>query len=194
MKINMDKINLKFKIKGVIQMLLLLCFSGCVAGSTRHIPAISNFNADRYFGVWYEIARADHRFERNLTHVTATYSRRADGQIHVLNRGYNTQKEKWVEAEARASFRGSSNDAELSVTFFWPFSAQYRIIEIGDDYEYAVVTSRSLKYFWVLSREPVMAEQQLDGILERAEKWGFDTQNLIRVDQSKETKPSDQTR
>jgi apolipoprotein D and lipocalin family protein len=53
------------------------------------VTVVSNFDAQRFLGTWYEIARFDHRFERGLEKVTANYSPMDDGGIQVINRGYN---------------------------------------------------------------------------------------------------------
>lgn len=55
----------------------------------KGVTVVNNFDAKRYLGTWYEIARLDHRFERGLEQVTATYSLRDDGGINVINKGYN---------------------------------------------------------------------------------------------------------
>ena len=61
-------------------VLLLLCaflgLSGCHAaqdGDTIDNSTVSVFDVRRFMGKWYEIARYDHRFEKGMTHVTATY-------------------------------------------------------------------------------------------------------------------------
>ena len=67
---------------------------------------------------------------------------------------------------------------ELRVSFFGPFYSDYRIIELAPDYSYAVVTGSNRNYLWILSRRPVMAKEQLEMILERLKKLGFETDRL----------------
>lgn len=157
---------------------------GVRASETDHIPVVENFNADRYMGTWFEIVRSDHRFERDLTHVTATYIRTDSDTIQVINRGYHSIKKTWKETKARGKLDPESTAGEFSVVFFWPFRARYRVIELAEDYSYAVVTSNSIDYFWLLSRTPDMPEITVDEIMERAKAWGFDTESFIRVLQS----------
>lgn len=180
------------KLKGILNMMIVTAIFGAVqvqAGSTEHIPSVSGFDISRYLGVWYEIVRNDHRFERDLTHVTATYGDTGIGTFSIVNRGFNPEKSRWMSAAARGKYKVGSNLGELQVTFFWPFRARYRIIELGPEYEYAVVTSNSTKYFWILSRTPTMDSAIVNGILERAMRWGFDTARFIRVDQTSRTAP-----
>ena len=96
---------------------VLLLFSGCT-GRPDGIKPVSPFDINRYQGVWYEIMRLDHSFERGLTNVTATYILRNDGMVDVLNRGFDRKQCRWKEAHGTASFQGNKTVASLSVTFF----------------------------------------------------------------------------
>jgi len=161
-----------------------LLMSGCAA-STKHIPSVEGFDQARYAGKWYEIIRLPHWFEEGLSHVTAEYTINPDGTIQVVNRGYDAESGEWEVARAKARLAGPEDRGELKVTFFWPFSGAYRIIELDHaDYQYAVVTGDTMEYFWILSRSPVMEESLLDSLLDRARVWGFDLTQMIRVDQT----------
>ena len=65
--------------------------------------------------------RLDHHFERGLLNVTATYYRKDNGSVEVLNRGFDREKCSWKVAHGAAEFLGDPTIANLSVTFFWPF-------------------------------------------------------------------------
>ena len=86
----------------------------------RGVTVVNNFDAKRYLGTWYEIARFDHRFERGLEKVTATYSLRDDGGLNVINKGYNPDREMWQQSEGKAYFTGAPTRAALKVSFFGP--------------------------------------------------------------------------
>ena len=168
-------------------MLAILVFSvTCSASDTDHIPVVTEFDVSRFLGTWYEIIRSDHRFERGLSHVTATYLEKGPERITVINRGFNDQKSKWKESTARGYLNPESTSGEFAVSFFWPFKARYRIIELDPEYQYAVVTSNSLDYFWILSRRMTMDEALIDEILQRAQKWGFKTDQFIRVEHTED--------
>ena len=149
------------------------------------IKPIKGFDATRYMGVWYEIARLPNWFERNLVNVTATYSLRPDGRVNVLNAGYKkTAQGRKSEAKAVARFSGEPEVGHLKVTFFWPFSADYIILDLDQaDYQYAVVSGRSRKYLWILSRSPEMSPERYEALVELARQHGFDTNRLYRVPQ-----------
>jgi len=142
--------------------------------------AVKNFSLERYLGTWYEIARLDHRFERNLSRVTADYSMNDDGTVKVMNRGYNTKKARWSEAEGKARFVDETDVGKLKVTFFWPFYGAYNIIALEpENYSYALIIGNNTKYMWILAREPTLEPHVLQELLDKARKLGFATDELI---------------
>jgi len=146
--------------------------------------AVKDFNLERYLGRWYEIVRMPSSFEKDLTNVTANYSLRSDGKVKVLNSGYKDNKNgKYTEAAGRAKFFKDSNIGHLKVSFFWPFYADYIIIDLDKEkYSYAMVSS-SNSYLWILSRSPQMDREILNRLLEKAESLGYDMEKIIFVSQ-----------
>ena len=140
---------------------------------------IDSFDLDRYLGKWYEIARFDFTFERNLSQVTAEYSMNKDGSVKVVNRGFNYAKDDWQEAVGRARFRGNPTVGALEVSFFGPFYGGYNIIALDENYQYALVAGKDLNYLWILSRTPTMPSDILTEYLILAESLGFDIDNLV---------------
>lgn len=160
---------------------LLIFLPGC-ARSTRQLPAVTNFDATRYMGRWYEIARLPNRFERDMDAVTATYSLNENGSVTVVNRG--RRDGLWKSAEGRAKFAGPRDLGHLRVSFFGPFYADYKILELDPDYSHALVTSGNYGYLWLLAREPRLPDATRDRLIDHAREIGFDTNQLIHVDQS----------
>ena len=144
----------------------------------RYEP-ISGFQLERYLGKWYEIARLPARFENGLVNVTANYSSRPDGKIQVLNEGYKKTKDgKRVSAIGKAKFAGSKDKGHLKVSFFGPFYANYVIIELDKEkYSYAIVAS-SMRYLWILCRQPQIDDSLCHNLIEKARSLGFDTDRL----------------
>ena len=90
----------KYPVGGIILTVALL-LPGCT-GVPEGLRPVTGFELQRYLGTWYEIARLDHSFERNLSRVSATYTLDAKGDIRVVNRGYDTQKGQWESIEGLA--------------------------------------------------------------------------------------------
>lgn len=158
--------------------------SYCSSSIPKGAAAVKSFDKASYLGKWYEIARLDYRFERDLDHVTATYSLKKDGTIRVDNRGYNFKTYHWEESIGKAKPAGQSDEGKLKVSFFGPFYAGYNVIALDSNYKYALVAGRNLDYIWFLSREITMPVEIKEKYLKMAEDLGYETAKLVWVDQS----------
>lgn len=158
-----------------------LLLAGCL-GMPDTVKPVSGFELERYLGQWHEIARLDHSFERGLEQVTATYSRRDDGGVRVINRGYSTADGQWSEAEGQAYFVNEPDEAYLKVSFFGPFYGSYVVFELGEAYDYAFIAGANTNYLWLLAREPEVDPQLIKRFEQRARALGFDTSQLIYPD------------
>ena len=157
--------------------------TGCT-GTPAGVKPVQDFEVNRYLGKWYEIARLDHSFERGLSQVTAEYSLRDDGGVKVLNRGFSAKKKEWDEAEGKAYFVGSDDEGFLNVSFFGPFYGSYIVFELDkENYQYSFVSGPDTSYLWLLARSPTVSESVLEQFEVRASALGFDTKNLIYVEQ-----------
>jgi apolipoprotein D and lipocalin family protein len=164
--------------------LILLILCSCSAKPDLP-PTIDNFAAERYLGQWYEIARYENWFEKDLDNTSAFYSQKKDGRVEVLNKGYNPKKDKWKEANGFARLNRAPNKGLLRVTFMWPFFADYRIIHIDGNYEHAIVGSNTFKYLWILSRSPSISEDKKSELLEILKGYNYDVSKLIYPNQDK---------
>jgi len=163
-------------------VLLVLLLSSCT-GVPDGITPVNNFEVERYLGQWYEIARLDHAFERNLIKVTADYSLKGDGSISVTNRGFDNKKQHWETAKGKAYFVQDEKIAHLKVSFFGPFYGSYIVFELDDNYQYAFVTSSSKQYLWLLSRSKEIKPELKERFLAQIKSLGFATDQIIFVEQ-----------
>jgi apolipoprotein D and lipocalin family protein len=161
-----------------------LSLAGCATAPPPGVSAVSPFDLQRYLGSWFEVARLDHRFERGLSRVSATYSLNADGSVKVLNRGYNAEKGTWSEVEGRAVFTGGADTASLKVSFFGPFYGGYHVIALDPEYRWAMVIGPDPTYLWILAREPRISSDVRASLLAQASAAGVNTAELIWVDHS----------
>ena len=176
---NLKKIAIPLAL-GVLGTLL---FNSCTAKIPDGATAIQDFKSEKYLDKWYEIARFDYKFEKNLNKVTAEYSKKDNGNIEVKNRGFNYVKNEWKEAIGEAKFVNQPSEARLKVSFFKPFWSGYNVIDIDENYQYALIAGDNLDYLWILSREKTIPESYKQRFLEKAKSLGYETKNLIWVKQ-----------
>jgi apolipoprotein D and lipocalin family protein len=163
---------------------LLLFLQGGCASPPEGLSPVSGFDASRYLGTWYEIARYDHSFERGLTHAWAHYSMGGKGKIQVVNYGYDPEKETWREIRGTARLAGDPDRGSLLVTFFPPFEAGYHVIALDrEKYRWAVVAGPNRKYLWLLARTRKIDGPTRAKLVKLVEEAGYDPDGLIWVPQ-----------
>lgn len=171
--------------------LLLIIFSvlfvcNCTKTQSQMIDqtTVKELDMKRYLGKWYEIARFPHSFEKNLVGVTATYTLKEGGKIEVLNEGFkNTLDGERSKAVGKAKIPDKQEPGKLKVSFFWIFYADYYVLELDENYQYAMIGSSSDKYFWILCRTPQMEPAVYNMLLDKARKRGYNLEKLSKVPQ-----------
>ena len=137
----------------------------------------SHVDLGRYCGRWYEQARYENWFEKDMDQVFTDYGPLNNGRIQVTNYGTDPQG-NWHRARGRAEGRG---DGELIVSFVWPywwFHAPYRILYVTPGYEGAVVSGKGEEYLWLLTRDEAASPALLRQLVKEAQSRGFDTTRL----------------
>jgi len=134
---------------------------------------------NKFLGKWYEIARFDHSFERDMQKVTAEYYLQPDGKIKVVNSGYRDGKFKETIGKAKTT----DTPGLLRVSFFLNFYSDYRVLMIDKDYLYVLIGGNSSKYLWIMSRTPQLSNDILQKLINAAKERGYDTDKLIYVEQ-----------
>jgi apolipoprotein D and lipocalin family protein len=170
---------------GTFFIFVLVVF-GC-AGTTKSKPpltVVGPVDLQRYLGKWYEIASYPAWFQKGCTGSTAEYRLLADGKIQVINRCRKGSLDGPLKvSEGKAEVVDTATNAKLKVWFFWPFKGNYWIIDLSQDYQWAVVGEPSRKYLWILSRTPTMDEAVYQEILERLPQKGYDPAKLSKTAQ-----------
>jgi apolipoprotein D and lipocalin family protein len=168
--------------------ILAAVLTACATTSAKDAPELKTVpyvDLNRYIGSWYEIARLPNRFQRDCLRAIATYSIREDGDIGVYNKCYLTPDDKKTDdIKGMAWVEDKETNSKLRVRFFWPFSARYWIIDLAEDYSYAVVSEPKKRVLWILSRTKEMDAEVYAGIIDRLKKYGYDLSDLIVADWS----------
>jgi len=139
---------------------VVLPLIACAATTKHSLPplqVVSYVDLKKYIGTWYEIARFPNRFQEGCVRTSATYTLLQGGKIGVLNQcRKGTLDGEISSAKGKAWVVDKGTNAKLKVSFFWPFSGDYWIIDLGENYDYAVVGHPGRIYLWILCRKPEM--------------------------------------
>jgi apolipoprotein D and lipocalin family protein len=173
----------------LVSLAVGIALFGCTKTTTERLQlppleAVPHVELERYLGTWYEIASYPQRFQEGCTGTTATYTLRSDGEIDVLNKCRKGDLDGPEDvAEGRARVVDRDTNAKLEVSFFGPFWGDYWIIDLGPNYEYAVVGHPSRDYLWILSRTPTLDDEVYHVILTRLEEKGYPLAPLQKTEQ-----------
>ena len=165
----------------------IFCFTA-FAGSSLPLDTVDYVDLDRYLGKWYEIASFPQKFQKGCTATTAEYSKRKDGDIKVINEcRLNSPDGKLKKGIARGWVVDKDTNAKLKVQFFlrrWrinKFAGNYWILDLGADYEYAIVGDKSRKYLWFLSRTKKIDDGLYEDLVNKAKDMDFDISKLVKT-------------
>lgn len=171
----------------------LLLVSAVAAGTALYnalkpirsdVIVIDDFDIHKYLGTWYEIARMDFFWEKNLINVQANYSTNADGKILVTNSGYDLKKRRAKTSEGKAKFIRTPNEGALAVSFFGPFYSAYNIVHLDQNYQHALVFGKNTDYMWILSRTKELDDDIKKDYLAYARQCGFEVEKLYWTPQN----------
>lgn len=166
---------------------LIFLAAACAPTTTERLElppleVVESVDLGRYTGTWYELASYPQSFQEGCFATTATYTLREDGEIGVLNRCRKGALDGEVdEAHGRARVVDEQTNAKLEVSFFRPFWGEYWIIDLAQDYSYAVVGHPSRDYLWILSRTPKMSDEKYQRILDGIRAKGYPLDRLQKT-------------
>jgi apolipoprotein D and lipocalin family protein len=170
---------MRFVIAALAALLMGACASQPVyRQADPPLVAVPAVDIDRYLGRWYEIARYPNSFQKECEAVTATYTKREDGLIKVVNACGAVEGSRPREAVGRAKVVDPQSNAKLKVSFFGPFWGDYWIIDLKDDYSRAIVGEPSGGYLWVLARDPAITEEERADIIATLDRLGYPAEPL----------------
>jgi apolipoprotein D and lipocalin family protein len=153
--------------------------------TSQPLQTVPKVDLNRYAGIWFEIASFPQRFQKNCHCTIAQYTPTDKGYIIVENRcNKDSVNGKQSYIKGKAFVVKNTGNAKLKVQFFWPFKGDYWIIDLADDYSYAVVSNPNKKYLWILSRTAKMDAAVYERILIRLKEKGFDLTQLKMTEQN----------
>ena len=158
--------------------LLSMFFVSCSTKQETDLQTVKKVDLQRYLGDWYEIARYEYPFQKDCKNVKANYSLREDKKIQVVNSCTKISTNEFKDAKAVA-YSVDETNSKLKVSFFRPFYGDYWILDLDDDYKYAIIGTPTKEYLWILSRDKTISDEVLNKLLEKISNMGFDKSKLI---------------
>lgn len=179
-RLNRNHIQSSCRIMFVSLFFLILT----VASKSQPLQTVPYVDLNKYAGKWYEIASFPQRFQKGCNCTTADYTPTDKGYVIVENRcNKDSINGKQTYIKGKAFVVEKSGSAKLEVQFFWPFKGKYWIIDLANDYSYAVVGHPNRKYLWILSRIATMNDTIYQKIISRIKEKEFNISKIKRTQQ-----------
>ncbi|HWE49020.1 MAG TPA: lipocalin family protein [Bryobacteraceae bacterium] len=165
-----------------ISLCVISAFAGCLPAADPPLRTAAGMELPKYMGQWYEVARLANRFQKSCVSATLIkYSLRPDGKFDLYNECKDSKGKLVTSTAVGRKADPQGPDSRMKVTFLRPFSADYWVIDLDQDYKWAMTGQPSRDYLWILSREPKIDESLYERLVEAAKSLGFDTSKLIRT-------------
>lgn len=161
--------------KYLISLAMLLPFNLCHASDPEVVPRV---DYSRYMGLWYQVAHFPSFFLNSCDSSTAEYTLNQDSSVGVFNTCY---KDKVVKSTIRGTARApnAAEPAKLKVDFGFFAKGDYWIVDLADDYQWAVVSGPGKSSLFILSRQAPMDAVLLSSLVQKLKQGGFDVDKII---------------
>jgi apolipoprotein D and lipocalin family protein len=172
-------------IRDVVLRVALAAFAALAlaCGSEPPLDVAPNLDVSRFQGKWYEIARLPRATQTDCHGTTAFYTQGSDGTLSLVNQcNVGSTAGPLRTVAMTATIPDTSTPAKL-VLDVGGYTGDYWILEVGSQYEYAVIGHPSRLYLWILSRTPALDPTTVQGVLDRAKANHFDTTQLLYTPQ-----------
>lgn len=168
-------------------VLLLALLAGCAStGGTAMPPLTTDAKVDleRYMGRWWVIANVPYFAERGKVATADVYALRDDGRItntYVYRKAFG-EPEKAMNGVATVV--PGTNNAQWRIAFFGGLvRADYLVMEVADDYSWALIGHPKRKLAWIFARERTMDDALYQRLRARFADWGYDPATILKVPQ-----------
>lgn len=156
---------------------LLMLLSACGSSYRDRDVAMTSmaiFDAEKYAGLWYEIARFPVSFQEGCSNTQADYMPLSADVLKVTNSCFRDGSLSVIEGKATVAGPG-----RLKVRLGrMPFAADYWVLWVDADYQTAVVGVPSGRAGWILNRTPQISADRLEAARAVLQFNGYDVSQL----------------
>jgi len=166
----------------LVGLSVVLALTGAASAAMALPQAVASKSIDpqRYLGRWYEVGRIPNSFQKNCEAATSDWAKAGDGQYAVVQTCRTGSP-----AGPPKSWKGAGRvmdpvKAQIRISFFGGFIKQdYVVVDRADDYSWCILATATPKFFWIMSRRPVISAQQKAQLVARSRQLGFDVTPLV---------------
>lgn len=162
--------------------LCVLLVSGC--SSYAPMKTVDSVDINQFMGDWYVIANIPTFIEKDAFNAVESYSLQQDGSIattFTFNKGSFDGELKTYNPTGY--IKDTRTNALWGMQFIWPVKADYRIVYLDKDYQNTIIGRAARDYVWIMSRQPVISDEQYTKLKSLVQELGYDITRLQKVPQ-----------
>lgn len=138
----------------------------------------ANFDAERFEGRWYQIARIPNPAESGTTMCSSSYTRNPDGTWEVFDMAWNTAEGRWIGKNLTTSQLIPKAVPPPPGTFVFKSAPPRHVLVVDSPHQYALVSGPDHRTLWLLSRDARPDEGRVHSMLLQAKHLGFPVEQV----------------
>ena len=161
-------------VRALCATLFLVLLAGCASQPSRADLKLIDVDLQRFMGSWHVIANIPYWLENGKVATRDEYRLMSDGRIEnvfVFRRGFDKPETRW---NGVSTVLPDSGGSLWSVQFVWPLSTRLQVLEVSDDYRWAILASPDRSYAWIFHRDAQIDDALYLDLLRRMQARGVD--------------------
>jgi len=134
---------------------------------------------NKFSGKWYSLSSIPTMFDKDTKETTTNYTLNKDGYYNVVTIAKKGEDNEVKTYKSKLFPDKDDNAAQMKAQFIWPIKVDYWVIDIADDYSYAVVGHPDFKFLFIMSRKPTMPQGEFDKIVAKCKAMGYPVDKLV---------------
>jgi apolipoprotein D and lipocalin family protein len=140
---------------------------------------VTKVDLNKFSGKWYSLYSIPTMFDKGTKETTTTYTLNKDGYYNVITVAKKGEDNEVKTYKSKLFPEKNDNAADMRAQFVWPIKVDYWIIDIADDYSYAVVGHPDYKFLFIMSRKPSMPADEYNKIVAKCKAMGYPVEKLV---------------
>ena len=172
------------KITKSLLLFLIIISTSCTTIQNNELETIEYLDIEKFMGDWFVISVIPTFLEKDIFNAIETYTLNSEGTISTqfsFNKGGFDGDRKTYNP--KGFIMDKKSNALWGMQFIWPIKADFRVVYLSDDYSYTIIGRNKRDYVWLMSRSPIMRDEDYSDAMSFIESIGYDMNKIINIPQ-----------
>ena len=172
------------KITKSLLLFLIISSTSCTTIQNNELETIEYLDIEKFMGDWFVISVIPTFLEKDIFNAIETYTLNSDGTVSTefsFNKGGFDGDRKTYNP--KGFIMDKKSNALWGMQFIWPIKADFRVVYLSDDYSYTIIGRNKRDYVWLMSRSPIMSDEDYSDAMNFIESIGYDMSKIVKIPQ-----------